>query len=88
MTRRTRIISSVSAVILAIAGFRLVFSGFTRFLVCQPKNNEGLANIILTTLAGMWWPVAPESSKRPFIVLHPALLASFRVCQTAPRPVS
>jgi hypothetical protein len=38
-------------------GFLLVFSGFTLFLVCQPKNNEGLANIILTTLATVTGPM-------------------------------
>ena len=32
-------------------GFLLVFSGFTLFLVCHPKNNEGLTNIVVTTLA-------------------------------------
>lgn len=38
-------------------GFLLVFSSFTLFLVCQPKNNEGPANIILTTLATVTGPM-------------------------------
>jgi hypothetical protein len=38
-------------------GFLLVFSGFTLFLVCHPKNNEGLANIVVTTLATVSGPM-------------------------------
>jgi hypothetical protein len=37
--------------------FLLVFGGFTLFLVCQPKNNEGLANIVITTLAVVTGPM-------------------------------
>ena len=32
-------------------GLLVLFSGFTLLLVCQPKNNEGVANIVVTTLA-------------------------------------
>jgi hypothetical protein len=38
-------------------GFLLVFSGFTLFLVCHPKNNEGFANIVVTTLATVSGPM-------------------------------
>ena len=38
-------------------GFLVVFSGFTLFLVCHPKNNEGLANIVVTTLATVTGPM-------------------------------
>lgn len=38
-------------------GFWLVFSGLTLFLVCQPKNNEGLVNIVVTTLATVSGPM-------------------------------
>jgi hypothetical protein len=38
-------------------GFLLVFSAFTLFLVCHPKNNEGLANIVVTTLATVSGPM-------------------------------
>jgi hypothetical protein len=34
-----------------------LFSGFTLFLVCQPKNNEGLVNIVVTTLATVSGPM-------------------------------
>ena len=37
--------------------FLVVFGGFTLFLVCQPKNNEGLANIVITTLAVVAGPM-------------------------------
>ncbi len=38
-------------------GFLLVFGGFTLFLVCQPKNNEGLGNIVMTTIATVAGPM-------------------------------
>lgn len=38
-------------------GFLVVFGGFTLFQVCQPKNNEGLANIVVTTLATVSGPM-------------------------------
>lgn len=38
-------------------GFLLVFSGFTLFLVCHSKNNEGLLNIVVTTLATVTGPM-------------------------------
>lgn len=38
-------------------GFLLVFSGFTLFLVCQPKNNEGVADIVVTALATATGPM-------------------------------
>ena len=38
-------------------GFLLVFSSFTLFLVCHPKNNEGLLNIVVTTLATVTGPM-------------------------------
>ena len=38
-------------------GFLVVFSGFTLFLTSQPKNNEGLGNIILTTLTTVTGPM-------------------------------
>jgi hypothetical protein len=38
-------------------GFLLLFSSFTLFLVCHPKNNEGLANIVVTTLATVSGPM-------------------------------
>ncbi|MCL4180222.1 MAG: hypothetical protein KJ072_21075 [Verrucomicrobia bacterium] len=38
-------------------GLLLVFSGFTLFLVCQPKNHESVANIVVTTLATVSGPM-------------------------------
>lgn len=38
-------------------GFLMVFSSFTLFLVCHPKNSEGLANIVVTTLATVTGPM-------------------------------
>lgn len=38
-------------------GFLIVFGGFTLFVVGQPKNHEGLTNIVITTLATVSGPM-------------------------------
>lgn len=38
-------------------GLLVLFSGFTLFLVCQPKNKEGVAIIVGTTLATATGPM-------------------------------
>jgi len=38
-------------------GFLVVFTSSTLFLVCHPKNNEGLANLVITTLATVTGPM-------------------------------